>query len=263
MLKGPGTELSISGTSYGSTDDPLFSVADSPKGNGRNGGNGDPVGVGGKVGAVAAPTTSADWNKSGLVDVVAARNGGQGRGSDRVLGGDEELASLLQTKQPSGVAMTSAAASATMTTTTAAVVATGAGDSSVQGKRTQQQRQEKQGYKVVLTQENDDGGRGGGGGGDNSGNGAATISAGRRDSRRSSFFKWGAVGNQSSGDSDVEEIMRGDSRRKRAAGEKGSGNDGGGDGGGCGAFSAITPPLTFCLFGYFINKLVTEVSVPF
>lgn len=32
-------------------------------------------------------------------------------------------------------------------------------------------------------------------------------------------------------------------------------------GGNCGPLSAVTPPLGFCLFGYFVNKLITEVRL--
>lgn len=38
-----------------------------------------------------------------------------------------------------------------------------------------------------------------------------------------------------------------------------NGGAGTGGGGGAGGLGAITPPLGFCLFGYFVNKLITEV----
>lgn len=77
-----------------------------------------------------------------------------------------------------------------------------------------------------------------------------SAQAGERKRRRSSLFNWG--GDNRAGDSDdMEEAMDEDFEGEEG-GEKGERRGGG-------VFSAITPPLAFCLFGYFVNKLVVEV----
>lgn len=81
------------------------------------------------------------------------------------------------------------------------------------------------------------------------GDGDDTVAMSKTEARLA-FLQRNGHGAQSgtSGDSDVDEVEDDDKVRKGRSNNC------------CGSLSVITPPLGFCLFGYFVNKLITEVN---